>query len=168
MIRLSFQWSCCHFHLVSCTQQEVKGHFGLASYVKCFGFFWWEWYWIAVNRNMFFVQKYWTKFVWIYSIGLFFPQVVIKYANMPIFNYSSSLKKNKKNLVNRFRKFWCLVLLDWSLKSNESDLPQSLGFDILICCKDIQPDSRSIMQLTTLYIGSSVEQLYHDVIYVSG
>lgn len=100
MIRLSFQWSCCHFHLVSCTQQEVKGHFGLASYVKCFGFFWWEWYWIAVNRNMFFVQKYWTKFVWIYSIGLFFPQVVIKYANMPIFNYSSSLKK--KNLVNRF------------------------------------------------------------------
>lgn len=93
---------------------------------------------------MFFVQKYWTKFVWIYSIGLFFPQVVIKYANMPIFNYSSSLKKNKKNLVNRFRKFWCLVLYDWSLKSNESDLPQSLGFDILICCKDIQPDSRSI------------------------
>lgn len=93
---------------------------------------------------MFFVQKYWTKFVWIYSIGLFFPQVVIKYANMPIFNYSSSLKKNKKNLVNRFRKFWCLVLLDWSLKSNESDLPLSLGFDILICCKYIQPDSRSI------------------------
>lgn len=93
---------------------------------------------------MFLVQKYWTKFVWIYSIGLFFPQVVIKYANMPIFNYSSSLKKNKKNLVNRFRKFWCLVLLDWSLKSNESDLPLSLGFDILICCKYIQPDSRSI------------------------
>lgn len=88
---------------------------------------------------MVFVQKYWTKFVWIYSIGLFFPQVVIKYANMPIFNYSSSLKK--KNLVNRF---FGIVRLKFKIKWIWLTPAQSLGFDILICCKDIQPDNRSI------------------------